>query len=74
MSEGSKRLSLPRVFAFAGLSMPLSGIALGLSVFLSPFYAEHMGIGVATTGAIFMALRIWDLLIDPVMGLSLIHI
>ena len=46
----------------------MAGIGLPIAVFLSPFYAEHMGLGVAMTGTIFMALRFWDLLIDPVMG------
>ena len=68
MEEPNKRLPLPRVWAFATLGTPLAGIGLGLSVYLSPFYAEHMGVGVAATGLIFMLLRIWDLLIDPVMG------
>lgn len=68
MTSTPQRLPLPRVLAWATLSIPLAGIGLPLGVFLSPFYAENMGVGVATTGAIFMALRIWDLLIDPVMG------
>lgn len=68
MEETKKRLPLPRVWAFATLGTPLAGIGLGLSVYLSPFYAEHMGVGVTATGLIFMLLRIWDLLIDPVMG------
>ena len=68
MSDSHKRLPFPRVLAFATLGTPLAGIGLGLSVYLSPFYAEHMGVGVAVTGLIFMLLRIWDLLIDPVMG------
>lgn len=68
MAVSPNGLALPRVLAYASLATPLAGIGLGLSVFLSPFYAEHMGVGVATTGAIFMLLRVWDLLIDPVMG------
>ena len=68
MGESSRRLPLPKVLAFAGLAIPAAGIGLPLAVFLSPFYAEHMGLGMAATGTVFMLLRIWDLLIDPVMG------
>ena len=68
MSGSNSRLPLNKVLAFATLSIPMAGIGLPLGVFLSPFYAEHMGVGVAMTGAIFMALRLWDLLIDPLMG------
>jgi len=57
MVDSPTRLPLPRVLAYASLGAPLAGIGLGLSVFLSPFYAEHMGV-----------LRVWDLVIDPVMG------
>ena len=64
----SKRLSLPRVLAFSTLAFPLSGIGLPLAVYLSPFYADEVGLGVALTGAIFMALRLFDMVLDPIVG------
>ena len=68
MARSDKQLRLPGVLSYASLGIPMAGIGLPIGVFLSPFYAENMGIGVATTGVIFMMLRFWDLLIDPVMG------
>ncbi len=63
-----ERLSTPRVLALSSLAIPLSGIGLPVSVYLSPFYAEEVGLGVALTGILFMVLRFWDLLIDPIVG------
>ena len=45
---------MPKVLAFAGLAIPAAGIGLPLAVFLSPFYAEHMGLGMAATGTVFI--------------------
>jgi glycoside/pentoside/hexuronide:cation symporter, GPH family len=63
-----KRLSTPRVLALSTLAFPLSGIGLPLGVYLSPFYADEIGLGVALTGALFMALRLLDMLLDPTIG------
>lgn len=64
----SKRLGLPRVLALSSLAFPLSGIGLPVAVYLSPFYANEVGLGVALTGLLFMLLRLWDVAIDPVIG------
>ena len=63
-----QRLSLPRVLAFSSLSIPLAGVGLPLSVYLAPLYAENVGLGLELTGFLFMMLRFWDILTDPVMG------
>ena len=64
----SQRLSLPRVLAFSSLSIPLAGVGLPLGVYLAPLYAENVGLGLELTGFLFMVLRFWDILTDPVMG------
>jgi glycoside/pentoside/hexuronide:cation symporter, GPH family len=63
-----KRLSTPRVLALSTLAFPLSGIGLPLGVYLSPFYADEIGLGVALTGMLFMALRLLDMVLDPTIG------
>lgn len=62
------RLSLPRVLAFSSLSVPLAGVGLPLAVYLAPLYANEVGLGLELTGFLFMVLRFWDILTDPVMG------
>ncbi len=61
-------LSLPRIFAFAGVGIPLAAIGLPMAVFVVPMYTTELGLGTSTTGLIFMLLRFWDLMTDPVMG------
>ncbi|MEO1015822.1 MAG: MFS transporter [Pseudomonadota bacterium] len=68
MTDRSRRLPLKSVLAFAGIGFPLAAVGLPVSVFLQPFYAGEMGLGLATTGLVFMFLRFWDLMTDPVMG------
>ncbi len=63
-----KRLSLPRVLAHASLAMPLAGVGLPVAVYLAPLYAHEVGLGLALTGFLFMLLRFWDIMTDPIMG------
>lgn len=44
-------------------------MGLPLAVFLPPFYAGQMGLGLSLVGAIFMFARFWDVFTDPVLGL-----
>lgn len=73
MNDASpRRLSFPRVLAFASLSVPIAGVGLPLGVYLAPLYANNapngVGLGLELTGLLFMLLRIWDIVTDPVMG------
>lgn len=68
VDSSPKPLSTPRVLALSTLAFPLSGIGLPLGVYLSPFYADEIGLGVALTGMLFMALRLLDMLLDPTIG------
>lgn len=64
----SPRLSFPRVLAFSSLSIPIAGVGLPVGVYLAPLYANEVGLGLALTGLLFMLLRFWDILTDPIMG------
>ncbi len=68
MTSTPRRLPLRSVLGFAGIGFPLAAVGLPVSVFLQPFYAGEMGLGLAATGLVFMFLRFWDLGTDPVMG------
>lgn len=63
-----RRLSFPRVLAFATLSVPIAGVGLPIGVYLAPLYANEVGLGLELTGLLFMLLRFWDIFTDPVMG------
>lgn len=61
-------LTLGKLIAFASPAAPIAGVGLPLVVYLPPFYAEEMGLGLSIVGTVFMITRFWDVLADPVLG------
>ncbi|MEI9930194.1 MAG: MFS transporter [Rhizomicrobium sp.] len=47
----------------------MAATLLPLSVYLPPFYAQTMGLGLGTVGAVFMFSKLWNALCDPVVGI-----
>jgi Na+/melibiose symporter-like transporter len=56
------------IAAFVTPAIPTAALGLPLVVYLPPFYAEEMGLGLALVGVIFMITRFWDVFTDPVLG------
>ena len=63
-------LETSTLLAFAAPAAPIAGLGLPLVVHLPPFYAADMELGLAVVGTIFMVTRLWDVVIDPVLGLA----
>lgn len=61
-------LSTTKLVAFASPAAPISALGLPLVVYLPPFYAEEMDIGLALVGTVFMITRFWDVVTDPLLG------
>lgn len=55
-------------FAYGLLGLPLAFVALPLYVILPNHYARAFGVPLATLGAILLAARLFDALIDPLIG------
>lgn len=55
--------------AFASPAIPIAALGLPLLVYLPPFYANEMGLGLSVVGTIFMITRFWDVFTDPVLGI-----
>lgn len=64
-STGPSRKTLA---AFVAPQIPLSAVGLPLTVYLPPFYAVEMGLGLTVVGLIFVAARLWDVVLDPLVG------
>ena len=64
-----KKLTTPILIAYGGLAVPLAALGLPLAVYIPPFYAGPIGLGVGTVGIIFMVARFWDIFTDPIMGM-----
>jgi glycoside/pentoside/hexuronide:cation symporter, GPH family len=69
MTKGDYHLSFPRLMAFALPQWPLAAIGLPVAVFLPPFYAGELGLGVQAVGLVFLIARFWDVITDPIMGI-----
>ena len=67
--QASERLSLRTLFAFALPAGPIAAMGLPLAVYLPPFYRDYMGFGPAAVGTIFLVIRLWDVFVDPALGL-----
>jgi glycoside/pentoside/hexuronide:cation symporter, GPH family len=63
------RLSLPALLTFSMPGLTIGALAVALGVYLPPFYAGHLGVGLKAVGFGFMAVRLADMLVDPVLGL-----
>ncbi len=65
------RLSLPDLVAFAMPNLCIGGLAVGLGVYLAPYYAGHYGLSLATVGLAFMTVRLIDTFFDPFIGVAM---
>ena len=66
--ETSDRPAAWRLAVFASLAIPLAGAGLPLAVYLPPYYAQEVGLGLGVVGAVFMLSRIFDAFTDPLVG------
>jgi len=63
-----QRLTLAQGLQYGLLGLPLAFVALPLYVILPNHYAREFGVPLATLGALLLAVRLLDALIDPVIG------
>lgn len=49
---------------------PIMGLAAPLAIFLPPYYASHLGLPLALVSALFVSVRVFDLVIDPAIGVA----
>lgn len=64
------RLNLARLIAFSLPGLPIGALAVALPVYLPHYYAVHFGLGLGVGGA-FMAVRLIDMLADPLIGVAM---
>jgi glycoside/pentoside/hexuronide:cation symporter, GPH family len=63
------RLPIRTLIAYSLPAAPIAAMGLPLAVYLPPFYAGYMGFGLATIGGIFLLIRLFDVAVDPVLGI-----
>lgn len=57
-----------RFFVFASPQLALATLGLPIVIYLPAYYAGPLGLGLATTGFIFMITRFWDVFTDGFLG------
>jgi Na+/melibiose symporter-like transporter len=65
------RLSTPALVAFSLPGLCLGALAVALTVYLPRYYAGHFRLGLQAVGLTFMAVRLIDMLFDPVIGVMM---
>lgn len=55
-------------FSYAALNLPTSAAGMPMFIFILPFYADDLGMGLSLVGIVFFLGRFIDILTDPVMG------
>lgn len=61
-------LSAKILFSYSFLAVPAAAVGLPLGVYLPAFYADDLGMGLASVGFIFTIAKLWDVITDPIMG------
>jgi GPH family glycoside/pentoside/hexuronide:cation symporter len=58
-----------QLFAYVLPAVPLAALGLPVVVHLPPFYAsKEIGLSIGMVGLVFSLARMWDVVLDPVMG------
>lgn len=60
-----------RVATFAAGALPVGAIVTTLGVYLTNYYASHIGISLAVVGGAFMLVRLLDITVDPLLGMAM---
>ena len=62
------RLSAWRLLALSAVTVPVAAAGLPLAVYLPPIYVQDHGLSLATLGLLFLIGRLWDAVLDPLVG------
>jgi Na+/melibiose symporter-like transporter len=54
--------------SYTALNFPTSAAGMPMFIFILPFYADDLGLGLSVVGIIFFLGRFIDILTDPIMG------
>ena len=68
MTAADGSLSWRTLLGYGGLALPLAALNLPLYVFLPTFYSAELGLDLATVGGVLLLARLFDTVIDPLMG------
>jgi GPH family glycoside/pentoside/hexuronide:cation symporter len=72
MDMGSaERISPAKIATFAAAAFPVGALVTTLGVYLPPYYAAEVGLPLVVVGTAFMAVRLFDIISDPLFGIGM---
>jgi len=66
--KAAGRLPLSRIIVYALGTLPVSTLGVAIAVYLPPYLASHLGMGLVAIGAVWGTVRLVDLGVDPLIG------
>ncbi len=66
--SGSSEIGLARLFAFAAPALPVAAFQLPFVIIVPKYYADNVGLSLTMVGAIIIAVRLIDAMLDPFIG------
>ncbi|HWD26496.1 MAG TPA: MFS transporter [Rhizomicrobium sp.] len=67
----AERISPAKIATFAAAAFPVGALVTTLGVYLPPYYAADVGLPLAVVGTAFMAVRLFDIISDPLFGIGM---
>ncbi len=61
-------LSLARCLTFSLANLPIAALSIAVFVYLPPYFAGHLGVGMAMVGSVWMGVRLLDIPIDVLLA------
>ncbi len=68
---GKSTGSMPGLLSLSLLGVPLTALSLPLVVMIPEYYATVLGLPLAVIGLIFTSVRVFDIVIDPLLGAAM---
>ena len=63
-----RKVSAWEIAAFAAPAAPLLALTLPTVIFLPPYFVTHLGLSGSAVAAIFFGARMFDIILDPLLG------
>lgn len=68
-----QRTKVPILLAYGNLALPIAFLGYPLGLFLHPYYAKELGLGLAAISSVLLVTRIFDFVTDPLIGWASDH-
>ncbi len=67
-TQNQRRIDLRTLIAYGSLGFPIAILGYPLTLFLHPYYAGELGLGLAAISTVLLLSRLTDFVTDPLMG------